>query len=255
MSRLPHHSLLPGFRQYFALLGVIVLLCACGSSQVGSETAGKQRSSAAAALPTEPSLAPPRPGVYAALGASETYGVGAQPHTNGYAWLVSRALHARRFVNLGIPGTTLNAAYNSELTSALSINPSFATVFFGVNDLRAGVPRDAFLQDLHDLAATLRQAHVRVLIIGMPDLSHLPAVKKTGIGGLRELSASWSAGMRRVARQTGAQFLDLGGYDREIVQHPNFISVDGLHPSNAGYRRLAQVIQHVVLTHRLWTRS
>lgn len=239
---------------YLVLISAVLLLSACGSASAG-ESPATHRTASPTPAPTVRSLAPPEAGSYAALGASETYGVGAEPHTRGYAWLVSHVLHARRFVNLGIPGTTLNAAYDGELTSALSIRPSLCTVFFGVNDLRAGVTRASFLLDLHDLAATLRRAHARVLIIGMPDLSHIPAVERSGIGGLHEISTSWNSGMRAVARQTGSQFLDLSEYDREIASHPRYISGDGLHPSNAGYARLAQVVAQTVVRRGLWRQA
>jgi len=150
-------------------LGACVATSARGSSPTPRSLAVLQ------ATPTEPALAPPLAGSYAALGASETYGVGAEPHTRGYAYLVAKALHTTHFVNEGIPGTTLDAAYQTELTNALSIRPSLATVFFGFNDLTAHVPRAAFLQDLHDLVITLRRARTRVLIIGLPDLAKVPA--------------------------------------------------------------------------------
>lgn len=203
----------------------------------------------------EPRLAPPLPGSYAALGASETYGVGATPHTNGYAYQVARALHATRFVDVGIPGTTLDAGYNAELTSALAIRPSLCTVFFGINDLRAGVTLDAYMQNLHDLVATLRQAHAQVLIVGLPDVSKLPAVEQTHIGGLQEIVSSWNAGIEKVARQTGAHVLDLRQYDAELAAHPDYIAPDGLHPSNRGHTRLAQVVLSTVRQAHLWRTS
>ena len=201
--------------------------------------------------PTEPALAPPRPAAYAALGASETFGVGARPRSKGYAYLIARAFHASHFVNTGIPGTTLNAGYQTELTRALSIRPSLTTVFFGVNDLRDGVKRGAFLRDLHDLVATLRQAHSQVLIIGVPDLSLVPAASR--IPHLHANVTAWNVGMRRVAKQTGAGFLDLRSFARQLARHPKYIAPDGLHPSNAGHARLAQVILSEVRRTGLWS--
>jgi lysophospholipase L1-like esterase len=53
---------------------------------------------------------------------------------------------------------------------------------------------------------------------------------------------SWNAGMRQVAARNGARFLDLGGYSAELATHPEYVSEDGLHPSNKGHARLAQVV-------------
>jgi acyl-CoA thioesterase I len=185
-----------------------------------------------------------------ALGASETYGVGAQPYSQGYAYRVARALHAPRFLNLGIPGTTLDAAYQSELTRALAVHPALCTVFFGVNDLRAGVTRKNFALELYDLVATLRRSGARVLVIGMPNLGLLPAAQAFPDAG--PISISWNAAMAHDARQTGAAFLDLSQFSHELAAHPAYVAPDGLHPSNSGHARLAQVVMAAIRAHHLW---
>lgn len=230
----------------FALFGS---LTACGASSVSPSPTAAVSSKT---QPTEPALAAPLAGAYAALGASETYGIGATPHTRGYAYLLARVLKASHFVDVGIPGTTLAGGYDTELTDALGIRPSFATVFFGVNDLQARVTRASFLQDLHDLVATLRRAHVQVLIIGLPDLSHVPAVARLHVGSLLRIVSSWNAGMQRVAHQTGARFLNLRQFGAELAAHPRYIAADGLHPSNAGHARLAAVIESAIQNGHLW---
>lgn len=185
-----------------------------------------------------------------ALGASETYGVGATPHTQGYAYRLAQALHATHFLDVGIPGTTLDAGYETELTKALAARPSLCTVFFGVNDLRDGVKREPFLQNLYDLVSTLRQARARVLIVGVPDLSLVPAA--SGLPHLHATTVAWNSGMRRVARQTGAQFFDLSRFGAEMAKHPGYVAADGLHPSNAGHAKLAQVLLAAIRDGQMW---
>src|SRR5947209_11029311 len=151
------HRLMPTFRGFRAIsrcfgLGGILAVALAGCA---TDSASPDASSRAVSTPTEPALAAPLPGSYAALGASETYGVGAAPHIRGYAYQVAHALGATHFVDEGIPGATLNASYETELTNALAIRPALATVFFGYNDLAQRVSRSAFLRDLHDLAVTL----------------------------------------------------------------------------------------------------
>ena len=203
-------------------------------------------------MPTEPALDPPLPDSYAALGASETYGVGVVPRTDSYPYLVERRLGARHFVDVGIPGATLNAGYEGELSRALTIRPSFATVLFGTNDILAGYSRTTFLSYLRDLVLTLRQARVHVLIIGLPDLSYFPRVRRAHIPGVHAVIASWNAGMRAVARRTGAHFLDLASYSQVLARHPEYITADGLHPGNRAHARLAQLIVTQVKHDRLW---
>jgi acyl-CoA thioesterase I len=240
---------------FLVLSGLIFSVSACAGGSVSPASPSPTPGVTASSHSTEPALAPPLAGSFAALGASETYGIGAAPRTDGYAYLVAKSLHARHFVDVGIPGTTLDQGYDTELAGALSARPALCTVFFGVNDIRAGVSRATFVQDLHDLVATLRQAHAQVVIIGIPDLSKVPAVAHLHISGIHSIVSSWNAGMLQVARQTGAHFLDLRHYDAELASHPNYVSSDGLHPSNAGHARLAQVVVSAVTHAGLWRAS
>lgn len=235
----------------YIVLPFLLFLSGCATSAAPTPTPTPSPTPKAEAQTTA-KLQPPLPRSYAALGASETYGVGATPHTDGYAYVVARALHAHPYVNVGIPGTTIDAGYQVELTNALTVRPSLCTVFFGVNDLRAGVPREAFLADLTDLVSTLRRGGCQVLIIGMPDLSHLPAVAHAGLPDLRGVVSSWNSGMLGVAHKTGAHFLDLRDYTAELASHPQYVSPDGLHPSTAGHQRLAQVVLATIHQDRLW---
>ncbi len=225
----------------------LLLLAACGSSHGTSANSSNARP-----LPTEPSLAPPLPSSYAALGASETYGIGVAPRTDSYPYLVERALHARHFVDVGIPGATLSSGYDGELSRALSIRPSFVTVLFGTNDILAGYSRGTFLRDLRDLVLTLRQARVQVLIVGLPDLSYFPRVRSAHIHGVHALITSWNSGMQSIARQTGSHFLDLAVYSSILAKHPEYVTADGLHPGNKAHARLAQLILAEVRREHLW---
>jgi lysophospholipase L1-like esterase len=237
-------------RTPFLVIFAAFLVTACGASHGSSPRTTTPQSTRTTAL-TQPKVAPPLPASYVALGASETFGIGASPFTRGYAYLVARALHARHFRDVGIPGATLRDAYDTELVEALALRPALATAFFGYNDIGAHVPLSSFLRDLHDLVLTLRSAGARVLIIGLPDLSLVPGAALV-IGKLHLNVTAWNAGMRNVARQTGAAFLNLSSFSQELASHPNYVAADGLHPSNRGHARLAQIVAAAVQLDQLW---
>jgi lysophospholipase L1-like esterase len=237
-------------RSILLLTPLLTLAAACGASHTSASNSPSSHPKTTSTV-TAARVAVPLPASYAALGASETYGVGASPFAHGYAYLVAKALHARHFRDTGIPGTTLRDAYDTELAEALALRPGLATVFFGYNDITAHVHLGSFLSDLRDLALTLRSADTRVLIIGLPDLSAIPTAA-IALAQLHVNLAAWNAGIRAVARQTGASFLNLSRFSRELASHPGYISSDGLHPSNRGHARLAQVIVAAIRQDRLW---
>jgi acyl-CoA thioesterase I len=243
----PGAALTPGadltrLLRLFVALAVAVACLAVLVSCDGAPAAG----SALRPTPTPTATTAPGPPrlVYAALGASETYGVGAPSISGGYAYLVRDDLHvaAPDFADVAIPAATLGDAFQTELTNALAIRPNLCTVFFGVNDIRAGVPLAQFRSDLGDLVTTLVRARCRVLVIGVPDVSALPAVRTSGLGDLAGVSRSWNAAIRAVAVAAGAAFLDLGALSAELAAHPEDIAPDGLHPSAAGHARLAALV-------------
>jgi phospholipase/lecithinase/hemolysin len=90
--------------------------------------------------------------------------------------------------------------------------------------------------------ATLRRARAHVLVVGIPDLADLPALRALGGAELVSATRQWNTAMRQVASATGAGFLDLGALSQELAAHPEDVAPDGLHPSNLGHARLAAVI-------------
>jgi lysophospholipase L1-like esterase len=58
--------------------------------------------------------------------------------------------------------------------------------------------------------------------------------------------------MRQVARKTGAAFLNLSSFSQELASHPDYVAADGLHPSNRGHARLAQIVAAAVQLDQLW---
>lgn len=191
---------------------------------------------------------------FAALGASETFGVGATPRTQGFAYIVGRKLHAARVAVLGISGATIRQAYAPELRRALSLRPSLSTLFFGFNDIAQGVTLPSFLRDLSRMVHALRSTGTQVLVIGLPDVSILPAVRASGITNVRPILDRWNAGMQATAAHNGAGFLNLATsrYSTELASHPEYVSGDGLHPSNIGHARLAQIVVARIRALHLW---
>jgi lysophospholipase L1-like esterase len=204
--------------------------------------------------------------VYAAIGASETYGVGADDRYR-QSWpqvFYNDALPPSAVLyNFGIPGATTAQALRDEVPAALADHPSVVTVWLNVNDLIQGVPASTYAQQLQQLIHALRQnGRGRVLVANTPDISQLPAYRaclpNAPAGGpacpipptfvpspaaVATAVDGYNAAIARVAEQEGATLVDLHLSGALIDQHPDWFSSDGFHPNGQGYAVIAALFE------------
>jgi lysophospholipase L1-like esterase len=234
-----------------SLLGAAVTLSACATTP---------------AIAVRPAASGAPPVIYAAIGASETYGIGA---TDRYrqAWpqvFYNDAL-ARSAVlyNFGIPGATTAQALRDEVPAAVAVHPTLVTVWLNVNDLIGGVSASNYEAQLRQLLHTLRRGgQTQVLVANTPDLGQLPAYRaclpNAPAGGatclipdglvptLQAVAVAvdaYNAAISSAAKQEGATVVDLHLNGAQISQHPEWVSSDGFHPSAQGYAAIAKLFE------------
>jgi lysophospholipase L1-like esterase len=230
-----------------ALLVLALTLSACATTP----TAGAQ-----------PSPAAPARVVYAAIGASETYGIGASDPRQAWPRVFTDDVLPRSALlyNFGIPGATTAQALHDEVPAALAVHPTVATVWLNVNDLISGVAAQDFGAQLRQVLRALRRGgQTRVLVANTPDLAQLPAYRAclpgAPAGGptclipagfmptpqaVAAAVAAYNTAISDAAKQEGATLVDLHLNDSQIAQHPEWISADGFHPSGQGYAVIAR---------------
>ena len=221
------------------LLGALVTLAACGGG------AGAPASNMATATATvKPSM------VYVALGASDAVGVAAtDPNRTAYIpLLISRLPAHAEALNLGVSGYTVHQALSDELPPALAAHPSLVTVWLVGNDFRQCTPLDQYQRDLDALLGQLQsQTQARVFVANAPDMSLLPAIRDGSAACLRgqrpaqirALAEQWNTAIAAVVAKHHDALVDL--FHSDLAAHPEYISTDGFHPSDAGYRILADI--------------
>lgn len=185
------------------------------------------------------------PITYVALGASDAVGVGSnKPGSQGYVPLIADHLpKGSHLLNLGVSGIKLHAALQKELPLALSTSPRLITIWLVTNDFVAGVSYNDYMQDLTTLLKQLRGGtQARIVMANLPDLTKLPAFarrtaeqKATMLTQIRR----WNAGIAALAAQYNIALVDLFARGGALTTHPEYISVDGFHPSPSGYVQLA----------------
>ena len=208
------------------LLSLALLLTACGLGRANTASAG----------------------VYVALGASDAVGVGAtRPAQDAWVPLLAAALPGGTpVVNLGVSGATLADVIAGQLPIAADAAPRWLSLWAGPNDLRGGVSLDAFAAELDQLLATLRPpvgTPRTILILDLPDLRALPAFAGTDPAQLDRRVRAWNAAIAATVARYAEYAILVDLYDNwgELAANPQYISGDGFHPSNAGYRRIADI--------------
>jgi acyl-CoA thioesterase I len=207
------------------------------------------------------------PGVYAAIGASETAGIGTQdpPREAFPERLLQLMGPGVTLYNFGIARETTEAALTDELPAALAVHPALATVWLNVDDLIATVPVADYEAHLDQIVGALRRAGARVLVANTPQLEHLPAYAacrpnpppgsvQCPLGSVvlpppDQVVAeeqAYNAAIASVAAREGATLVDLYAAGDVPDQHPGYVSRDGFHPSAEGALAIAQTFATVL---------
>ena len=225
-------------------------------------------SSCATTPPTgaRPATSAPASVVYAAIGASETYGIGA---TDRYRQAWPQLFYndvlpkSAMLYNFGIPGATTAQALHDEVPAAVAVHPTVATVWLNVNDLISGVTALDYEAQLRQVLHTLRRGgQARVLVANTPDLGQLPAYRaclpNAPTGGptclipagfvptpqaVAAAVAAYNAAITEAVNLEGASLVDLHLSGTQISQHPEWISGDGFHPNGQGYAVIAKLFE------------
>lgn len=223
----------------WAYLTLLVLcLCAFGLSSCGQNT-GQQ--SAQSRQQQRQSTTQ----TYVAIGASDTFGIGASdPYTQNWPTdltaLLKQPVH---LVNLGVPSMTLHAALTAELPVALDAHPGLVTIWLAVNDLADNVRLSSYSHDLDTMLSRLYTVapHARIAVGNVPDLTSVPFFSSYNQAQLNQQIANYNTVITSVVQRHHAILVDLSGQGYNLQEFPEYISGDGLHPSDAGYLRLAQL--------------
>lgn len=215
-----------------------VLLTACGSSSDDDDT------------PLPP---PPVQGslTYLALGASDAFGIGATPLTNGYVYRIEVALDNERpdptdLINSGVPGALADDILDAlDVALTVGIRPDLVTLWTGANDLTQGRSPADFEADLETMLTRLRrETGAMIFLADLPDLTALPRfVAEPDADVTRERVAAFNAVIERQAALQGIALVRLSALPVE----PELTSdADGFHPSDAGHARIAEAFLQVI---------
>jgi lysophospholipase L1-like esterase len=238
---LPSHHLYPTIRTKVKVILSIASLCililflaSCGQSPESQSSNPKQVNQVSNSQIT-----------YVAIGASDTFGIGtSDPYTQNWPTDLAEKLGQKvHLINLGIPGITLHDALNLELPVALDSQSELVTIWLGVNDLANHVPISSYSHDLDFMLMRLRshEPSAHILIANIPDLTILPYFTSYNQQLLHQQIEQYNATIVHEAQQYHAILVNLSQQNYNLKDHPEYISNDGLHPTDLGYLELAEL--------------
>ncbi|HLI08968.1 MAG TPA: SGNH/GDSL hydrolase family protein [Ktedonobacteraceae bacterium] len=229
------------------LLLCFLLLVGCGTQALSSSTGG---------VPVQ--QAPHARLTYVAIGASDSFGIGADdPRTENWPTDLATMLGPGvQLINLGVPGITAHQAISIELPVALDAHPNLVTIWLAVNDIIDNVPVTSYSHDLDQILTRLRSENpdVHIIVGNVPELTLLPYFSSYDQANLMRTVQAYNAVIDDIVARHHAILVNLYQQWRNLSQHPEYLSGDGLHPSTLGYSKLAalfyQALQSAQQTQR-----
>jgi lysophospholipase L1-like esterase len=177
--------------------------------------------------------------IVVAVGDSIAYGVGDIDRPGGHpAWSgrVSRLIDAGN-VNLGQTGAVLRDV-ESRVTAVLAECPDIVLVSIGGNDIvRGPFDSEIFVDRLAACLASFRTTGATVVVLTIPDLSRTMRMPGIMRRPLHSRTHSVNAALTSAAETTASVVVDRWSDPRSYLRM--HVSVDGAHPSPAGYQHLA----------------
>ncbi len=188
---------------------------------------------------------------YVALGASDAFGIGAEPITRGYVYRIKDGFEDRgrkvNLLNLGIPTADIPAikkTAKAALKRDTEIN--LVTIWTGANDLIGGNDVDEFEEDLAYILSRLRsKSNAFVVIMNLPDLTQIKKFREDPDRDVTvERVAAFNQAITRQAQKYNVPIVDF------FKAQPGDMLVskkDGFHPNNDGHQKIADLYLQIIL--------
>jgi acyl-CoA thioesterase I len=190
---------------------------------------------------------------YVALGDSYTIGTSVTQAERWPDQLVGRLAASGTpltlVANLGVNGFTSRDVIDVELARLPDLEPEFASLLVGVNDVVRGVPAEEFEANaariLDELLARLPAE--RIVVVSTPDYTVTPQGASYGEPDSQRAGiAANNAILALLAGERGIALVDIFEPSRRAATERTLVAGDGLHPSGAQYELWVDSIAPVV---------
>ena len=155
----------------------------------------------------------------------------------------------RLVANLGVNGYTSADVIRRELPALRDLDPEFATLLIGVNDVVQGVAAATYAANVEHILETLlaRFGPAHIVTVATPDYTVTPAGADFGDPRRQHDGiVAANATMARLSAERGIAFVDTFDLSLRAAADRSLVADDGLHPSGAQYALWVERITPVV---------
>lgn len=167
----------------------------------------------------------------------------------GYPQQLGREL-ALDVVNAGVGGNSSAAGLKRLQKDVLDQKPAVVVILFGTNDTRLDAPKvhvplDQYVMNLTSMAQACRKVGAKVVICTIPPINAEAYFKRherdkfDAAGGLEAVLDRYRDAARALAKKNKLAVVDLA---ERLEKRPEWLSEDGVHPSDEGRQILADEI-------------
>lgn len=188
---------------------------------------------------------------YLALGASDAFGIGAEPITRGYVYRIKDGFEDRgrrvSLLNTGIPTADI-PAIKKAAQNALKrdVDYDLVTIWTGANDLIGGANVNEFEEDLGGILSRLRnKSQAFIVIMNLPELTTIKKFREDPDRDVsKERVAAFNAAISRQASKYKVPIVDF----YKAAPGDMLVSKrDGFHPNNEGHQKIADLYLKFIL--------
>lgn len=175
---------------------------------------------------------------YVALGDSYTIGTSVGEDESWPRQLVAVEPRLELVANLGVNGYTSRDVIDLQLPHLAGLQPEFATILIGVNDVVQHVPAPLYRRNLGEIldALVARVGAAGVLALTTPDYTVTPSGAEYGDPERQSAAIrANNAVLQELAGGRLVRVVDVHDLSLKARDDPSLVAADGLHPSAQQY--------------------
>jgi lysophospholipase L1-like esterase len=166
-------------------------------------------------------------------------------------WALHKSFPGKAWINRGISGQMTAEIYDRFESDVLALHPKVVVLLAGTNDIANGISQDSSLANIRGMIQDCKNQKIKVLVESLLPVSDYhsaanPQFEATLRRPLQQI-IEFNKALEQACHELGANYLNLhSALVDSLGQLPADLSNDGLHPNNAGYAKIAPLVDSEV---------